>query len=141
MDQMVTLPQLKMSYDSSLMVILLYSFKQKETFNIPNIFSPNTMTYRGFFKNQTVLSFICEVDTTDLSIPNVALRYLTFIYLFFCCIKRWLHPDFYDLPNWRCVYICNLHCSRKEVNVVVTLLTYTREINAFQWKRILVLFS
>lgn len=29
MDQMVTLPQLKMSYDSSLMVTVLYSFKQK----------------------------------------------------------------------------------------------------------------
>lgn len=56
------------------------------------------MTLRIFFTNQTVLSFICEVDTTDLSIPNVGLKYLIFIYLFFCCIKN-------DLPNLRCVYI------------------------------------
>lgn len=86
------------------MEILLYSFKQKDTFNILNIFSPNTVTYWGFFKNQAVLSFICEVDTTDLSIPNVGLKYLTFIY-FSVASKKWLHPNFYDLPNLRCVYI------------------------------------
>lgn len=105
---------------------------KKETFNILNIFSPSTMTWR-IFTNQTMLSFICEVDTTDLSIPNVGLKYLIFIYLFFCCIKKW--PTKFKMGIH-----CYLHCSRKEINTVVTLLTSTREINDFQWKRIVVTF-
>lgn len=86
-------------------------------------------------KNQTLLSFVREADTTGLSIPNIRLQCLIFIYLFSYCIKRWLCPDFYDLPNLKCICIV-----LREASVSVTSFTYTREINGFQWKRILVLF-
>lgn len=136
--------QLKINYHSSLMVVLSYSFKQKEMLNILKVFSPNTMTYWAFKKKIRLRcpSYV-KLTPTDLSIPNIRLQYLIFIYLFSYCIKRWLCSNFYGLPNLRCICIvCYLRCSKIHVAVVsVTLFTYTREINGFQWKRISVLFK
>lgn len=99
-----------------------------------NIFSPNTMTLRIFFYK-----------------PDCAVLHMWSWHYWFVNTKCWVKVfNFYLFifllhQKWptkfkMCIH-CYLHCSGKEANVVVTLLTSTREINGFQWKRILVLFS
>lgn len=45
-------------------------------------------------KNQTGLSFLCEGDTTDLSVPNVEVKCLC-LFIFVDLSKSELHPNFY----------------------------------------------
>lgn len=116
---------------------------KKETLDILKAFSPNTMTFWALKKKKKKIRLRCpsyvKLTPTDLSIPNIRLQYLIFIYLFSYCIRRWLCPNFYGLPSLRCICIVVIYVVLRYTRQAPPW-PYTREINGFQWKRILVLF-
>lgn len=114
---------------------------KKEMLDILKAFSPSTVTFWALKKkkNQTPLSFKCEADTYWFVNTKHQIAVFNF-YLFIFLLHQKMVMSWLLWPPQFKMYMnsCYLRCSKiHEASASVTL---HREINGFQWKRILVLF-
>lgn len=107
MDQMVTLPQLKWVTVAAWWCLYYIPLTKKETFNIWDIFTPNTMTLRIFKKPDCAVLRIWSWHYWFINTKCCVkvFNFYLFIFLLRQKKKKRLHPNFYDLPNLRCVCI------------------------------------